>query len=147
MKSERLFLKNFVSSFYEKSRKVRTPKNASIVITYSINDLFKKYLNLKYEFEKEEVEKAFKSCGFEIMGVKKEEVPREFWDPGNLLFASYQDFINIKSQTNVDLSHTWKWNKANYSTEKKASIEDLRIRLDEFWGENKNLMADYIKQK
>ena len=109
--------------------------------------MFKKYLGLKYEFEKEEVEKAFESCGFEIMGVKKEEVPREFWDPGNLLFVSYQDFINIKSQTNVDLSHTWKWNKANYSTEKKASIEDLRIRLDEFWKENRNLMADYIKQK
>jgi hypothetical protein len=147
MKSERLFLKNFVSSFYEKSRKVRTPRNASIVITHSINDLFKRHLDLKYEFEKVEIEKAFENCGFEIMGVKKEEVPREFWDPGNLLFASYQDFINIKSQINVDLSHTWKRHKANYSAEKKASIEDLRIRLDEFWRENENLMVNHIKLK
>ncbi len=147
MKSERLFLKNFVSSFYEKSRKVRTPKNASIVITYSINDLFKKYLGLKYEFEKEEVEKAFESCGFEIMGVKKEEVPREFWDPGNHLFTAYHEFINIKSQINVDLSHTWKKHKPNYTAEKIASIEDLRIRLDEFWRENRNLMVDHIKLK
>lgn len=146
MKSERLFLKHFVSSFYEESRRVRTPKNASPVITQSINELFKKYFGLKYEFENEEVEKAFKNCGFEIMGVKKEEIPREFWEPGNHLFAAFQKFINIKSLTSVNLSHTWKKHKPNYSEEKVTEIEMLRVRLDQFWNENKNLMVNYIKR-
>lgn len=146
MKAEKLFLKQFVATFFVKSRKVRTRRNASIVITNSINDVLKKYYDLKYEFTKEEVEKAFGGSGFQISGVQQEEVPREFWDPGNHLFASYSEFINIKSQVLTDMSHSWKEHKPNYSVGKIETIENLRKRLDEFWRENKALMEVHIKK-
>lgn len=147
MKPERLFLKRFISTFYEESRKRRTPKNASVVLTRSINEIFKKYFKLKYEFEVTEVSKAFKASGFEIMKVDEEEIPKEPWGAGNHLYSAFQEFINIKTQTNVDLQHSWKKHKENYSQEKINTIEVLRNKLDEFWKNNNQLMSGHIKRK
>lgn len=133
-----LFLKKFIKSIYNKGlNKRRTQERNAYKIAGYINSCLKKY-DKKLQFEEQEIFKAFKKCGYILMTSEGEFSWERFHN--NHTLTTIDKFINIDVQSNKDLKAVHLKRKENWSVETIKRLDNLKISLDLFWEENKQLL-------
>ncbi len=131
------FLKEFVHTFYRKSKKYRrSSKNVAYDIVHIINNISKRFFDNNLVFVENEIFNAFEQNNFTFKTSDKEELTYQNLFSGAHL--SNMLFINIDTQCNSDLRLIiCKSYPLNSSDDTINRLNHLKCTMNKFWMENK----------